>query len=117
MTKEVKSLEEMPGALSYLIAKVENLEETVQSLRYKQQASNLPHWMDIDELCSYVPSHPVKQTVYGWVSNKQIPYHKINKASACLQSEIDDWMKQSHCKSQNDLEQDAQEYIRRHKAV
>ena len=73
MTKEVKSLEEMPGALSYLIAKVENLEETVQSLRYKQQASNLPHWMDIDELCSYVPSHPVKQTVYGWVSNKQIP--------------------------------------------
>lgn len=65
MTKEVKSLEEMPGALSYLIAKVENLEETVQSLRYKQQASNLPHWMDIDELCSYIPSYPVKQTVYG----------------------------------------------------
>ena len=56
--ERLKTLEEMPGALSYLT------------------------------------SHPVKQTVYGWVSDKQIPHHKINKALVFLQSEIDDWMKQ-----------------------
>ena len=117
MNKNISTLEEMPGALSYLIWKVEGLEETIQTLRNKQQAVNSPHWMDIDELCSYIPSHPVKQTVYGWVSNKQIPYHKINKALAFLQSEIDDWMKQRHCKSQAELEQEAIEYIKRHKSV
>ena len=117
MNKNISTLEEMPGALSYLIWKVEGLEETIQTLRNKQQAANSPHWMDIDELCSYIPSHPVKQTVYGWVSNKQIPYHKINKALAFLQSEIDDWMKQRHSKSQAEMEQEALEFIKRRKTV
>ena len=30
---------------------------------------------------------------------------------------IDDWMKQRHSKSQEELEQEAQEFIKRHKAV
>ena len=91
---KLKTLEEMPGALSYLIEKVEGLEKAAQSLLNRQEKSSLLHWMDVDELCNYIPSHPVKQTVYGWVSDKQIPHHKINKALVFLQSEIDDWMKQ-----------------------
>ena len=63
----------MPGALSYLIEKVEGLEKTAQSLLNRQEECCSPHWMDVDELCDYIPSHPVKQTVYGWVSDKQIP--------------------------------------------
>mgnify|MGYP002623168731 FL=1 len=93
--KTLRTLEEMPGALSYLIEKVEGLEKAAQSLLKRQEESHLPHWMDVDELCNYIPSHPVKQTVYGWVSDRQIPHHKINKALVFLQSEIDDWMK--HC--------------------
>ena len=91
--KTIRTLEEMPGALSYLIEEVEGLEKTTQSLLNRQEESCLPHWMDVDELCDYIPSHPVKQTVYGWVSDKQIPHHKINKALVFLQSEIDDWMR------------------------
>ena len=89
MAYKVNSLEEMPNALSYLIESVEALQSKVNALQHKQ-ASNSPKWMDIDELCAYLPSHPAKQTVYGWVSTKQIPVHKINKALAFLQSEIDD---------------------------
>ena len=95
MYKAIKTLEEMPGALSYLIEKVEGLERTAKSLPNRQEDCCSPHWMDVDELCDYIPSHPVKQTVYGWVSDRQIPHHKINKALIFLQSEIDDWMK--HC--------------------
>ena len=89
----------MPGALSYLIEKVEGLERTAKSLLNRQEESCSPHWMDVDELCNYIPSHPVKQTVYGWVSDRQIPHHKINKALVFLQSEIDDWMKRCGNKS------------------
>ena len=78
--EKLKTLEEMPGALSYLIEKVEGLEKTAQSLLNRQEECCSPHWMDVDELCDYIPSHPVKQTVYGWVSDRQIPHHKINKA-------------------------------------
>ena len=39
---EVKTLEEMPKALNFLIKKVDNLQETVNTLRHKQQASESP---------------------------------------------------------------------------
>ncbi len=52
--KTIRTLEEMPGALSYLIEKVESLEKTAQSLLSRQEESYLPHWMDVDELCNYI---------------------------------------------------------------
>ena len=75
MAYKVNSLEEMPNALSYLIESVEALQSKVNALQNKQ-ASNSPKWMDIDELCAYLPSHPAKQTVYGWVSANKSPYIK-----------------------------------------
>ena len=95
--------------MSYLIEKVEGLEKTAQSLLNRQGESSLPHWMDVDELCNYIPSHLVKQTVYGWVSDKQIPHHKISKALVFLQSEIDDWMKHCGNKSIEKQRQNSQE--------
>lgn len=110
MAYKVNSLEEMPNALSYLIESVEVLQSKVNALQHKQ-ASNSPKWMDIDELCAYLPSHPAKQTVYGWVSTKQIPVHKINKALAFLQSEIDDWLKNKSHKTQDDLMEEARRFV------
>ena len=109
MYKAIKTLEEMPGALSYLIEKVEGLEKTAQSLLNRQEDCCSSHWMDVDELCDYIPSHPVKQTVYGWVSDRQIPHHKINKALVFLQSEIDDWTKHCGNKSIEKQRQNSQE--------
>ncbi len=102
--------------LSYLIESVEALQSKVNALQYKQ-ASDSPKWMDIDELCTYLPSHPAKQTVYGWVSTKQIPVHKINKALAFLQSEIDDWLKNKSHKTQDDLMEEARRFVESKKII
>lgn len=59
MAYKVNSLEEMPNALSYLIESVETLQSKVNALQNKQ-ASNSPKWMNIDELCAYLPSHPAQ---------------------------------------------------------
>lgn len=112
MKYQVNSLEEMPKALSFLIEKVVVLQNKVESLQSKQ-ASDQPRWMDMEELCAYLPSHPAKQTVYGWVSNKQIPVHKINKALAFLQSEIDDWLKnKTPQNTRENLMADAMAYVK-----
>ena len=116
MAYKVNSLEEMPNALSYSIESVEVLQTKVNALQHKQ-ASNSPKWMDIDELCAYLPSHPAKQTVYGWVSTKQIPVHKINKALAFLQSEIDDWLKNKSHKTQDDLMEEAKQFVESKKII
>ena len=108
---EVKTLEEMPKALSYLINKVETLQQEVNTLRNKQQVSEPPRWMNIDELCAYHPSHPKKQAVYEWVSKKTIPYHKMTKGLMFLQSEIDEWLKSGARKTEEDLMREAQAFI------
>ena len=43
--KTLRTLEEMPGALSYLIEKVEGLEKTTLSLLNRQDESSFPHWI------------------------------------------------------------------------
>ena len=43
--ERLKTLEEMPGALSYLIEKVEGLEKTTLSLLNRQDESSFPHWI------------------------------------------------------------------------
>ena len=110
-TFQVKSLEEMPRALTYLIEKVDSLQETVNNLRKKGRASESPRWMNIDELCAYHPSHPKKQTVYEWVSKKTIPYHKMTKGLMFLLSEIDEWLKRGAQKSEEDLMPEAREFV------
>lgn len=108
---QVKSLEEMPKALTYLIEKVDSLQKTVNTLHNKQQVSVSPRWMNIDELCAYHPSHPKKQTVYEWVSKKTIPYHKMTKGLMFLQSEIDEWLKSGAQKTEEDLMREAREFV------
>ena len=53
----------------------------------------------------------------GWVSAKQIPVHKINKALAFLQSEIDDWLKNKSHKTQDDLMEEAKRFVESKKII
>ena len=110
-TYQVKSLVEMPRALSYLISKVEALQQDVNNLRKRERASESPRWMNIDELCAYHPNHPKKQTVYEWVSKKTIPSHKTTKGLMFLQSEIDEWLKSGCQKTEEELTREALEFI------
>ncbi len=53
------------------------------------------HWMSIDDLCAYIPSHPARQTLYGWLCQYNIPAYRVpgmQKNLMFLQSEIDEWL-------------------------
>ena len=102
----ISNLEEMPQALNYLISKVESLEEMVNELSVQKDVHEQPEWMNIDDLRQYLPSHPAKQTIYGWVNDKVIPYYKNSK-----KLEIDEWLHQGRRKSTEDLEREASEFV------
>jgi predicted DNA-binding transcriptional regulator AlpA len=50
-------------------------------------------WLDLNELCAYLPDKPAKATIYGYVNARLIPYHKGQKKLRFLKSEIDGWLK------------------------
>ena len=116
MKTKISKLEELPEALNYLMNMVESLEMKVDALRddpLKTQKEQ--EWMDIDELCQYLPTHPAKQTVYTWVNEKIIPYYKSSKKLLFLRSEIDDWLRQGRRKNNEELKREAEAFIIRKK--
>ncbi|MBR5434805.1 MAG: helix-turn-helix domain-containing protein [Bacteroidales bacterium] len=49
-------------------------------------------WMSINDLIEYLPDKTARATIYGWVSQGLIPYHKYGKKLTFLKSEIDNWL-------------------------
>ena len=66
-------------------------------------------WMNLQELCDYLPDHPKPQTVYSWVSNKVIPVNKGSKHLRFLKSEIDQWLKSGRRKTFAEMQADAKQ--------
>lgn len=106
---EVITFETMPKAMAYLIGKVEALEQALLS-KTEYQTAPVDRWFDIYELAEYLPDHPAKQTIYGWVHSRTIPYHKGGKKLRFLQSEIDTWLSSGKRKSENELKAEAETY-------
>jgi len=90
MDEKMISFNEIPEAMSYLIEKVNNLEDLIRTSANTQPDENI--WFNLEALCDYLSDRPAKQTVYGWVFQKKIPYHKKGKKLQFLKSEIDEWL-------------------------
>ncbi|MFN3405631.1 MAG: helix-turn-helix domain-containing protein [Cytophagaceae bacterium] len=68
-------------------------------------------WFDLPELCNYLPEKPAKATVYGWIHNSSIPYHKRAKKVFFLKSEIDEWLKAGRKKTFVEIQKEANQYL------
>jgi predicted DNA-binding transcriptional regulator AlpA len=79
-----------------------NLPEAIQELHQKldrllsqTRLNKLPEankLLTLEELQKYLPENPAKQTVYGWVNDRLIPYEKHGKRLYFRQSNIDKWL-------------------------
>lgn len=50
-------------------------------------------WLNVEDLCKYLPDHPCRNTIYKWKRKGIIPFHKRSKSLYFLRSEIDAWLK------------------------
>lgn len=48
--------------------------------------------MTMDGLQVYLPEHPAKPTVYGWVNERKIPFEKFGRRLWFRKSSIDEWL-------------------------
>ena len=82
--------------------RLSNIELLLTNLNQQPTPTPAPdpdRWMNLRELCEYLPDHPKPQTVYSWVSNKKIPVNKGSKHLRFLKSEIDQWLKSGRRKT------------------
>jgi predicted DNA-binding transcriptional regulator AlpA len=76
-----------------------------------QTADPANQWLNIDELLTYHPERPAKQTVYQWLSAGTIPAHKKEKKVYFLKSEIDEWLASSKRITKQIAADEANDYL------
>lgn len=104
---ECGGFDELPKAVNYLISTVEKLTKTLKNgVEQTQNLEKSPEWMDVGELKKYLPDHPAKTTIYGWVSKKKIPHHKRAKSVYFLKTDIDEWLRDGRVKTDEELERE-----------
>ena len=86
------TLESLPKAFAQFLTE---WQEAKKLLLEKGNTNHTPTdtWFDLTELCQYHPDKPAKPTVYAYVQNRTIPFHKKGKKLFFLKSEIDTWLK------------------------
>lgn len=113
MIEEELRFDDLPKAIIKVLNKLSDLEKKVEDigrmkLVYAQESDR---WLNLKELCEYLPNHPAEQTIYGWTSQKKIPYHKSGKRIQFRKSEIDAWILEDEEKSEEEIDNDVRSYI------
>lgn len=104
------TFEQLPQAVSMLINEVKEMKLLLQTSQTTIVESS-DRWLNLEELCQYLPDRPAKQTVYGWIGQHAIPYHKKGKKLQFLKSEIDNWLKTDKRKTAAELHAEALQYV------
>lgn len=101
------TFETLPEAMSYLIGRVEKLEDVITTHIQNTPQQSEDRWMNTKELREYLPDHPAECTVYSWVAARCIPYHKTGKKLQFRKSEIDAWIMSSRRKTEQEMQEEA----------
>ena len=112
MSEKNITFEDLPKAMSWMMDKLNELDSKIDSLNNPSPNVPTEQWMNLKELCDYIPSLPAEQPVYGWRSCHLSPCHKRGKRIMFLHSEIDEWLHAGKIKSEKDLEDEAAQFIK-----
>ncbi len=104
------SFNDIPQVLGNIVKRLEEIGKKVDQLQ-PVESTEKDAWFNIQELCSYLPSHPTSKTVYGWTSARIIPFHKNGKNISFLKSEIDLWLHDGKRKSHSEIAIEAEKYV------
>ena len=88
-TEKRISYDNLPEAVATLLSEVRELRSLMET---QTSFGGFSPWMDITELCEYLPGNPAKCTIYEWVRTKAIPFHRCGKVYGFFRPEIDKWM-------------------------
>jgi hypothetical protein len=79
----------LPAAVSELHRKMDLL---LSQTQFNQKNKEQDKLFTIEQFIDYLPEHPARQTIYGWVNIRCIPYEKHGKRLYFRKSEIDLWL-------------------------
>lgn len=86
---ETITFETLPRAVSELNRKIDLILSQTQLNKKDQEQDKL---LTIEQLIEYLPGNPARQTIYGWVNDRLVPYEKHGKRLYFRKSQIESWL-------------------------
>jgi hypothetical protein len=80
------TFETLPSAVSELNRKVDLL---LSQSKEKPEPDIL---FTIEQIIDYLPEHPARQTIYGWINDRKVPFEKHGKRLYFRKLQIDFWL-------------------------
>ena len=102
---------DLPEAVNRLTNEVSELKRLSIQRQAEPPTEQAEQWLDLNDLIQYDPEKRTKPTWYSKISKGEVPYHKRGKKVYFLKSEIDAWLKAGKCKSNAEIEQEAEAYL------
>lgn len=109
------TFDQLPNEVSALREEISELKSLILSMKPTPEKEPLPEFLSVDQLREYLPSRPARQTVYGLVSAKQIPFHKFNGKLFFSRQEVDAWLATKRHKTQAEIQEEAREFLAQRK--
>jgi hypothetical protein len=88
-TMQTLTFNELPSAVMELNRKMDAL---LSQLPLKNEPEQDDPLFTIEQLCDWLPEKPKRQTVYGWITYRLIPYQKYGKRLYFRRSDIQKWL-------------------------
>jgi len=105
------TFDQLPKAVIMLTIEISELKKLLLEKREKQQIEQPEQWLDLNDLIQYDPEKRTKPTWYSKLSRNEVPYYKRGKKIYFLKSEIDEWLKKGKCKSNAEIEAEAEAHL------
>lgn len=85
---QTMTFDQLPSAVLEIDRKLDRLLDQLPLIKNPVKEDPL---LTMEQLIDYLPEHPARQTVYGWVNFRLIPYQKYGKRLYFRKSAIDNW--------------------------
>ena len=82
------TFDELPEKVAKLNEKLDKILELLTN----PPEPEFPELLTVKQLVAYLPENPARQTIYGWVNARKIPYEKHGKRLYFRKFIIDEWL-------------------------
>lgn len=101
----------MENPFELILERLDRIEKAITKLNIGTQIAEVNHPMGVKELTAYLKNS--KSAIYAMTASNKIPHYKSGKRLYFKQSEIDEWIFSNKIKTNDDIEREAMEYIRK----
>lgn len=103
----------MENPFELIIERLDRIEKAISNLKLENVIVAESKAMNVSEVAKYLNTNI--PSIYGLTSRAEIPHYKIAKKLYFKKEEIDEWIYSKKIKTNQDIEKEVEEYLRKRK--